>query len=71
MRPMYAALGKAVGATSIVWVSQACAAAKTAQGYGLSKRIEPVLKCRNISKKDMMLNDATPNVKVRTDVTVL
>jgi urease subunit alpha len=64
MRPMYGALGKAVGLTSVAWVSKACVAAKTAAGYGLTKRIEAVQKCRGIGKKDMQLNDATPNIKV-------
>jgi urease alpha subunit len=66
MRPMYGALGKAVGLGSVAWVSKACVAAKTAAGYGLTKRIESVQKCRGIGKKDMQLNDATPNIKVRT-----
>ena len=65
MRPMYGASGKAVGLSSIAWVSQSSVSSGVAQGYGLSKRVEPVKNCRKISKKDMKLNDATPDVKVR------
>ena len=32
--------------------------------YGLSKRPEPVRKCRDISKRDMKLNDAMPRMTV-------
>ncbi|MEO0964545.1 MAG: urease subunit alpha [Planctomycetota bacterium] len=64
MRPQYASLAKAVGPTSIAWVSQAADQVDTAEGYGLSKRIEPVKNCRSIGKADMKLNDATPDIDV-------
>eukprot|EP00850_Spirogloea_muscicola_P011077 SM000067S20354 [mRNA] locus=s67:546187:551772:+ [translate_table: standard] len=64
MRPMYGALGKAVGPRSIAFVSQACAQAGTAEAYGITKHIEPIKKTRGLTKKDMKLNDATPVIRV-------
>ncbi len=64
MRPMFAALGRAVGGTSLAFVSQASLDRGTVSNYGLSKRIEPVRNCRSITKKDMKLNDATPRIEV-------
>ena len=64
MRPMYAALGQAVGLTCIAFVSQHCHESGTAGGYGLSKRTVPVVRCRKLTKADMRLNDATPDITV-------
>jgi urease subunit alpha len=62
MRPMFASLGRAVGPVSLALVSAASFdAVKT---YGLAKRIEAVRHCRSIGKKDMRLNDATPQITV-------
>jgi urease subunit alpha len=64
MRPMFASLGRAVGSCSIAFVSPLCAHQAIAAGYGLSKRIEAVSGCRGLAKKDMRLNDATPEIRV-------
>jgi len=64
-RPMYGALGKAVGATSLAFVSGA--SVENVQQYGLNKVITPVKNTRNITKKDMVLNSALPNIKVDPD----
>ncbi|KAI9914926.1 hypothetical protein PsorP6_007963 [Peronosclerospora sorghi] len=64
MRPMYGALGKAVGLGSIAFVSPSSVHTQMAQSYGLHKRIEPVRHCRDITKKDMKLNDALPKIEV-------
>jgi len=64
MRPMFGAMGRAVGGTSIAFVSARCASEGVAAGYGLNKRIEPVRRCRGLGKKDMKLNDATPVITV-------
>ncbi len=61
-RPMFGALGKAVGNTSKVFVSKA--SLDTVASYALSKAAIPVKNCRNISKKDMKFNDLLPNIKV-------
>jgi len=64
MRPMFGGYGRATGASSIAFVSQASIAAGTVQTYGLYKHIEPVRNCRSVTKKDMKHNDATPVVTV-------
>jgi len=64
MRPMFASLGRAVGSCSIAFVSPLCARQAIAAGYGLSKRVEAVRGCRSLGKKDMRLNDATPEIRV-------
>ena len=64
MRPMFASFGKAPGPCSIAFVSQASLANGAAAGYGLSKRLEAVRRCRGIGKRDMKLNDATPVITV-------
>ena len=51
MRPMFGAFGRAVGSTSIAFVSQLCAAQGVAKGYGLTKRIEAVKVMRLASAK--------------------
>ncbi|KAI2499095.1 Urease alpha-subunit [Fragilaria crotonensis] len=64
MRPMFGAKGKAIGNTSVVFVSQAAAMAGIGERLGLSKAVEPVVGCRNISKKDMIHNSSTPAMSV-------
>src|SRR5690606_31143372 len=64
-RPMYGALGSAVGNTSIAFVSQA--SVDNVETYGLNKMIQPVRNTRNIRKKDMVFNDALPKIKVDPD----
>jgi len=64
MRPMFGAKGKAAARTSLAFVSQLSLSSGTAQGYGLSKRLEAVKGTRSVGKKDMVLNDACPAIKV-------
>ncbi len=64
MRPMFGALGRAVGTTSMAFVSQAAADAGVGKSYGLHKRVEPVRRCRGIGKADMKLNSLTPAIHV-------
>ncbi|NSL87132.1 urease subunit alpha [Chitinophaga sp. Mgbs1] len=61
-RPMYGALGKAVGNTSFAFVSNA--SLDNVKQYGLRKRIEPVKNTRNVTKSDMVFNNALPQIKV-------
>src|SRR5471030_2251291 len=64
-RPQFGAAGKALTSTSITFVSQASLRSKTGpKELGLSRRLEPVKSCRDIGKKDMVLNDATPKIEV-------
>jgi urease subunit alpha len=61
---MFGGYGRAASPISFAFVSEAAVAEGTVAGYGLSKMIEPVQNCRNIGKKDMQRNDATPEIKV-------
>jgi urease subunit alpha len=64
MRPMFGAFGRATGTSSIAFVSKLCQERSVAEGYGLTKRIEAVRGCREIGKKDLKWNDATPKITV-------
>jgi urease subunit alpha len=64
MRPMFGAFGRAPGGNSIAFVSRLCHDQGVAATYGLTKRIEAVRGCRNLGKKDMKWNDATPRITV-------
>jgi urease subunit alpha len=64
MRPMFGAFGSAPGLNSVSFVSRLCQEKGVAAGYGLAKRIEAVRGCRNLGKKDMKWNDATPRITV-------
>jgi urease subunit alpha len=64
MRPMFGAMGGAVGATCLAFVSQAALKGKVLAGYGLQKKPFAVRGCRNVGKKDMKLNDFLPKIKV-------
>lgn len=63
-RPMFGAYGSAVYSTSMTFVSQAAYDANVHGALQLRKRIEPVRGCRNVGKKDMIHNDATPEIVV-------
>jgi urease subunit alpha len=64
MRPMFGALGGAVGATSIAFVSQRAAAEGELGELGLAKHIVPVRRCRRLGKRDMVHNGALPSMAV-------
>src|SRR5215217_3238243 len=64
MRPMFGARGRALGATSVVFVSPRALAEGTTRELGLTKRVVAVKRCRGLSKRDMKLNDALPVITV-------
>jgi len=64
MRPMFGALGKAVGSTSVAFVSAAAAEADVGSQYGLSKMVVAVKGTRALGKKDMVHNSAMPEITV-------
>jgi urease subunit alpha len=66
-RHMFGAYGKAVFTTCATFVSKLSLDKKVVQQYGLQKMILPVKNCRNISKKDMVHNDATPQIDVNPE----
>jgi urease alpha subunit len=63
-RPMFASIGRAIGASCVTFVSAVSMEKGSVQSYDLKKRLEPVRKCRGLSKKDMKLNDALPRITV-------
>jgi urease subunit alpha len=64
MRPMFGAMGRAVGATSLAFVSRRAVEEGTVHALGLHKRLSVVRRCRGIGKRDMKLNDALPAIEV-------
>jgi urease subunit alpha len=66
-RHMFGASGKALFGTCATFVSQLSLKKKVVQQYGLQKMILPVKNCRNISKKDLIHNDATPQIDVNPE----
>ncbi len=63
-RNMFGALGKAKLDTCITFVSKIAFKNGIAEKYGLQKLVLPVENCRNIGKKDMINNSATPAIEV-------
>jgi urease subunit alpha len=63
-RPQFGAAGRAISSTSLTFVSQASIDNGSLQKLDLRRRLEPVGDCRNIGKKDMVLNDALPKIEV-------
>lgn len=66
-RHMFGAFGKAVNKTTALFVSKASVENGTIASYGLNKIILPVEGCRNVGKKDLIHNDAMPNIEVNPE----
>ncbi|XP_058959872.2 urease subunit alpha isoform X1 [Pocillopora verrucosa] len=63
-RPMFGAFGAAIGANSVVFISQECTKHNVCQTYGISKKTIAVKGCRTVKKKDMVLNNYLPKLTV-------
>ena len=63
-RYMFGGFGRAMPAGALTFVSQAAMAGDLAGELGLSRQLVPVEGTRAISKSDMLLNDATPEMRV-------
>ena len=63
-RPQFAAFGKAISNTSITFLSQAAIDASVPEELELKKLIRPVSNTRNISKRDMVLNNYLPDIEI-------
>lgn len=61
---MFGAFGSAVRATCMTFVSKLSLESGMLEGLKLQKQLVPVVNCRNITKKDMVMNDATPVIEV-------
>ncbi len=64
MRPMFGAFGTTPANTSVAFVSQLSITDGITPAYGLAKPLEPVRHCRQLGKKDMHWNNATPAIEV-------
>ncbi|MEG4487021.1 urease subunit alpha [Microcoleus sp. D2_18a_B4] len=64
MRPMFGSFGGAIGATCLTFVSQAARDRDIAAQLGLHKPTVAVSGTRQISKRDMKLNDYLPQMEV-------
>lgn len=63
-RPMFGAYGRSVEHSAITFVSGAAQAAGIGDKLGLAKQTVAVENTRNIGKRDLLLNNATPQVEV-------
>jgi urease subunit alpha len=64
MRPMFASYGGSIHHTSLTFISQAALVKGIPQQLNLKKTAIAVSGTRNISKRDMKLNDAMPRMEV-------
>lgn len=63
-QPMWGSNAASAALNSVSFVSQASITSGIVASYGLSKHCEPVKMCRNLTKKDMKWNNATPKMMV-------
>lgn len=63
-RPMFGSLGKARSQSSATFVSQLAYDNGIKEELGLEKKVLPVKNIRKLSKSDMKLNTATPDIEV-------
>jgi urease subunit alpha len=67
MRPMFGSFGGAIAATSFTFVSQAALEQGIPEQLGLQKSAVAVSNTRQLSKRDMKLNDALPQMEVDSE----
>jgi urease subunit alpha len=63
-RPMFGALGGALAQTCVTFTSQAALASGIKERLGLERLVEAVGGCRQVGKRDMVRNSATPEITV-------
>ncbi len=63
-RPMFGAFAGAMHSTSLTFVSQAALSAGIPAKLGLKKQAAIVRRCRNLTKREMINNDALPRIDV-------
>ncbi|CAG9265464.1 Urease subunit alpha 1 [Paraburkholderia unamae] len=64
MRPQWGAFGRAPAALSVNFVNQLAIEADAARRLGLARQLVGARGTRNLSKRDMLHNDACPNITV-------
>ncbi len=63
-RPQFGAFGRSIASTSLTFVSAASIASGGLDSLGLRKRLSAVKHCRTVSKRDLLFNDALPQITV-------
>jgi urease subunit alpha len=63
-RPMFGAHGRALATTALTFVSAAALAAEVPRRLGLARTAAAVRRCRGLTKRDMVNNDALPRIEV-------
>jgi urease subunit alpha len=66
-RPMFGSCGGALHSTSLTFLSKAAMKTGLREKLGLKKRAVAVSKCRGLTKRDMVNNDALPRMEVDPD----
>ncbi len=66
-RPMFGALGRAIGETSLTFLSKAAHDSGVHEHLGLSRKAVAVSRCRGLSKSDMRNNTYLPKMHVDPD----
>ncbi|MDN8556257.1 urease subunit alpha [Citrobacter werkmanii] len=66
-RPMFGAMGKTLQDTCLTFVSQAAFDDDVKEKAGLERQVVAVQNCRNISKHDLIRNNATPKIDVNPE----
>jgi urease subunit alpha len=64
MRPMFGSFGGAIGATSLTFLSKAAIKANIPEKLSLHSKAVAVSNTRQLSKANMKLNDALPQIEV-------
>jgi urease subunit alpha len=70
-RPMFGAYGRAISSTSITFVSQVALERDVPKKLNLQRRVIAVKNCRNVTKRDLKLNDALPKIEVDPETYVV
>ncbi|MGD9726365.1 MAG: urease subunit alpha [Nitrospiraceae bacterium] len=70
-RPMFGAFGRAIGSTSITFMSQAALEREVPKKLGLQRRVVAVKDCRTVKKRDLKLNNALPKIEVDPETYVV
>lgn len=63
-RPMFGALGKTMAQTCLTYVSKAAYDLDIKSKLGLDRIVKPVVRTRQIGKKDLIYNTGTPHITV-------
>jgi urease subunit alpha len=66
-RPMFATFGRAIGETSLTFLSKAAFDSGVHSRLGLSRKAVTVARCRGLSKRDMINNSYLPEIEVDPD----